>query len=151
MNIYEGRLKKLGVAQMQSDQRKYSLIEVGDDIVQNIWVSHKLNAFLDDGLNTSQPTKLWVLKMGLAGKGLAGVQVAGGKTYFSAPFSYGAVIFFLLMLLVPGIACIFNGLFAKDMGMGFFYLGVVLVAMAYFPVKMVLTYRGIPKDGAKVL
>jgi len=147
MQVYEGRLKKLGVAQAGTGQKKYSLIEIGDNVVQNVVVGNKLDNFLDDGLQTIEPTKLWTIPMGIMGTGLVAVQVESGKKYVSAPFSFSGVFFVFGLTALFGLIAIFSG-----MGKGVPYMGALLLAFSGWTFyRTIFQYLAIPKDGATVL
>jgi hypothetical protein len=109
MAFYEGRLKRLGSSENRGNFTIYSLIEIGDDVLTKVTVSNKLDTFLRDGLQTSEPVKLWTIKNSLTCKGLAAVQIANGKKYISRPFSLGDMVLpSLSMLLASAIAGSFN-------------------------------------------
>lgn len=39
MGVVEGQLKKLGNAAIRNDRTRYSLIEIGDQIITNVWLA----------------------------------------------------------------------------------------------------------------
>lgn len=97
MGVVEGQLKKLGNAAIRNDRTRYSLIEIGDQIITNVLVSNKLDNFLSDGLKTDAPTKLWIFSLGFGNKGLAALQVGGGTRYISSPLLTGLYIFQIIL------------------------------------------------------
>lgn len=147
MQLYEGRLKKLGTAQAGTGQKKYSLIEIGDSIVQNVVVNNKLDNFLDDGLQTTESAKLWTIPMGIMGTGLVAVEVEGGKKYIAAPFSFFAIFFVFGITALFGIIAIFSG-----MNKGIPYIGALLLALSCWTFyRTIFQYVAIRKDGATIL
>ena len=78
MEIVEGDLRKLGKATVNQKITKYSLIQIGNQIISDASVSNKLDNYLTDGLKTTQPTKLWISR-----NEILAVQVAGGQRYYS--------------------------------------------------------------------
>lgn len=105
MKLIEGKLKRLGEAtvNLKNEIVKYSLIQIGDQTLTNVSVDRKLNNFLADGIETDQPTKLWLLN---GGKAVMGVQVGDDTRYFGTvnPFVYFALLFNVGLALVMGAA-----------------------------------------------
>ena len=94
MKLIEGKLKRLGesTVNMKTEVVKYSLIQIGDKTLTNVSVDRKLNNFLSDGIETDQPTKLWLLN---GSKMVMGVQVGNDTRYYGTinPFFYFAMLF----------------------------------------------------------
>ena len=94
MKLIEGKLKRLGesTVKMKTEVVKYSLIQIGDKTLTNVSVDRKLNNFLADGIETDQPTKLWLLN---GSKMVMGVQVGNDTRYYGTinPFFYFAMLF----------------------------------------------------------
>jgi hypothetical protein len=94
MKLIEGKLKRLGesTVNLKNEIVKYSLIQIGDKTLTNVSVDRKLNNFLADGIETDEPTKLWLLN---GGKIVMGVQVGSDTRYYGTinPFFYFAMLF----------------------------------------------------------
>lgn len=105
MKLIEGKLKRLGesTVNLKNEIVKYSLIQIGDQTLTNVSVDRKLNNFLADGIETDQPTKLWLLN---GGKIVMGVQVGSDTRYYGTinPFFYFAMLFNVGLALVLGAA-----------------------------------------------
>ena len=90
MKLVEGTLSRLGesTVNMKNEYVKYSLIQIGNEIITNVVVDRKLNNFLNDGLNTTAPTRLWFLGK----KTIMAVQIGNGMRFYGKvnPFFYGA-------------------------------------------------------------
>jgi hypothetical protein len=99
MKYVEGPLERLGDAtvNMKNEYVKYSLIEIGGQVLTGLIVDRKLNNFLQDGLKTQAPTKLWLVGR----KTIMGVQVGNGLRFYGKvnPFFYVAVPVFLLLIV----------------------------------------------------
>ena len=91
MEIFEGDLRKLGKATVTQTLTKYSLIQIGNQVVSDVSVSNKLDNYLTDGLNTQASTKLWISR-----KEILGVQVADGQRYYSK--TPGSIYFSVCLL-----------------------------------------------------
>ena len=76
MRVVEGRLTLLGNSTMDSKQRIYSVIQIGDHLLQKIYVVNAMDSFLQQSLNQPGTTRLHLL-----GKFLMGVQLPNGKLY----------------------------------------------------------------------
>lgn len=100
MKLIEGRLKRLGesTTNLKTEVTKYSLIQIGDQTLTNVMVDRKLENFLQDGLQTEEPTKLWFLS---GQKIIMGVQAGNDTRYYGTvnPFFYFALLFNI------GLAC----------------------------------------------
>lgn len=64
-----------------------------------------LIGFLGDGLRTSQPIKLWTIRMPFRKKGLIALQIGVGKKYISPPFSFFTMFFFGLVFSLIALGC----------------------------------------------
>lgn len=125
MKLIEGRLKRLGesTVNMRTEVVKYSLIQIGDKTLTNLKVSRKLNNFLQDGIETELPTKLWMTG-GLRREVMA-VQVGDDTRYYN--LSIGGMLFFtVLHFSITAMA------FSLSAGFGLFLLVMGLVL--YVPV-----------------
>ena len=127
MKLIEGRLKRLGesTVNMRTEVVKYSLIQIGDKTLTNLKVSRKLNNFLQDGIETELPTKLWMTG-GLRREVMA-VQVGDDTRYYN--LSVGGLLFFTaLHFSITAMA------FNLNIGFGLFLLVMGLVL--YVPVLL---------------
>lgn len=127
MKLIEGRLKRLGesTVNMRTEVVKYSLIQIGDKTLTNLKVSRKLNNFLQDGIETELPTKLWMTG-GLRREVMA-VQIGDDTRYYN--LSVGGLLFFTaLHFSITAMA------FNLNVGFGLFLLVMGLVL--YVPVLL---------------
>ncbi|MCU4118428.1 hypothetical protein [Variovorax sp. N23] len=127
MKLIEGKLKRLGesTVNMRAEVVKYSLIQIGDKTLTNLKVSRKLNNFLQDGIETELPTKLWMTG-GLRREVMA-VQVGDDTRYYN--LSVGGLLFFTaLHFSITAMA------FNLNIGFGLFLLVMGLVL--YVPVLL---------------
>lgn len=76
MKIAEGPISLLGNARINNKVTTYSVIEIGNQILQKIAVPNSLDNFLSRGLNQQGVSKLF-----LRGKVLCGIQTPDGKIY----------------------------------------------------------------------
>jgi len=101
MKLIEGRLKRLGesTTNLKTEVTKYSLIQIGDQTLTNVMVDRKLENFLQDGLQTEEPTKLWFLS---GQKIIMGVQAGNDTRYYGTvnPFFYFALLFNIVMTCI---------------------------------------------------
>lgn len=81
MKLIEGKLKRLdeSTVNMKNEWVKYSLIQIGDETITNVMVDRKLNNFLQDGIDSPEFTKLWMLS---SNKIVMGVQVGTDTRYY---------------------------------------------------------------------
>src|SRR3954470_20361678 len=95
MKLIEGKLRRLGAASVNGSIVKYSLIQVDDQVFPDVEVGRKLNNFLEDGLRTEAPTKLWFLGNH---KTLMAVQVGDNTRYLARanPAMYVMLVVFVL-------------------------------------------------------
>lgn len=127
MKLIEGRLKRLGesTVNMRTEVVKYSLIQIGDKTLTNLKVSRKLNNFLQDGIETELPTKLWMTG-GLRREVMA-VQVGDDTRYYN--LSVGGLLFFTaLHFSITAMA--FN--LSAGFGLFLLLLGVALYVPVLF-------------------
>ena len=127
MKIIEGRLKRLGesTVNMKNEIVKYSLIQIGDQTITNLKISRKLNNFLQDGVETDLPTKLWMTG-GLRREVMA-VQAGDGARYYN--LSIGGLLFFTaLHFAITAMA------FSLSIGFGLFLL--VMGLLIHVPVLL---------------
>lgn len=127
MKLIEGRLKRLGesTVNMKNEIVKYSLIQIGDQTVTNLKISRKLNNFLQDGIETELPTKLWVTG-GLRREVMA-VQAGDGARYYN--LSIGGLLFFtVLHFSITAMAFNLN----TGFGLSLLALGVALYVPVLF-------------------
>ena len=96
LKLVEGALKRLGdsTVNIKNEYVKYSLIQIGEQTFTDVMIDRKLNNFLQDGLQTTAPTKLWFLN---GNKTIMAVQVANATRYYGKvnPFFYCAAIYYL--------------------------------------------------------
>lgn len=105
MKIVEGNLTLLGNATIQNKLIKYSVIEIGDQVLQNTTVPNSLDNFLSRAFKQQGNTKLF-----LNGKVLCGVETPEGKLYcYKANFSAAIVLCVAGVALIPllGLGLIF--------------------------------------------
>jgi hypothetical protein len=95
MEKFEGVLTKLGNATVNKNAYKYSVIEIGGQIIQNKYISNGLQNYLQEGLTSGLPTTLWI-----RGKIIVGVKVEGGGAYFSR-YKLGVNDWIILLISVP--------------------------------------------------
>ena len=140
MKMIEGQLKRLG--ESTTDTRieivKYSLIQIGDQIITNVIIDRKLNNFLNDGLRTDQPTKLWFLQ---GGKAIMGVQVGNETRYFGTinPSFYSAVVLRVILCICVVIFAFFLG---EKLGNNGFIFSVVTILL-FIPILWDTSFRKI--------
>lgn len=96
MKIVEGNLSLLGNATIQRHITQYTVIEIGDTVLQRVRVPTSLDNFLSRALKQSGNTKLF-----LNGKVLCGIQTPEGKLY-----CYRAKPIAALILCAAGIPLI---------------------------------------------
>ncbi len=132
MKFVEGALKRLGdsTVNVKNEYVKYSLIQLGEQIFTDVMIDRKLNNFLQDGLQTTDPTKLWLLN---GNKVIMAVQVGNATRYYGKvnPFVYAAIAFYIAIAVDAGIN--FN-----------IWWSVVIMAIAYFFfIRKIIDYRSI--------
>jgi len=93
MQVVEGSLVLLGNATIQGKVTTYSVIEIGDQILQKVRVPRSLDNFLSRALQQNGITKLF-----LNGKIVCGVQTPEGKIY-----CYKASTIAGLILCIAGV------------------------------------------------
>lgn len=76
MKIVEGNIVLLGNSSIKTQTKIYSVIEIGNTILQKITVPISLDNFLGRGLDQHGNSKLY-----LSGKVLCGIQTPDGKIY----------------------------------------------------------------------
>jgi TM2 domain-containing membrane protein YozV len=99
----EGKLKMLGKSSGSDRDRKYSLIEIGDQHLQNVSITNGLDNFLHKGLDSEKPVTIWVFKSSILGI------VVDEKLYASEPgtgvatWLFTSLMFGFFALFVVGI------------------------------------------------
>lgn len=147
MEIYEGKLERISSGTSTSDMTTYTLVEIGDEVVKNLVLNNKLDSFLRDGVNTSQPTKLWTISMPFRKRGLIAVQIGEGKKYVAPPFSFFTSFFFTVLFSLMAWGCFT----LKGMGMVAWVIGGLLLAeVLWFFVMPVVGYFNSPRDGIRL-
>ena len=125
MKVIEGRLTRLGdsTVSLRDNIVKYTVVQIGDRTITNLKISRKLNNFLEDGMDTDLPTRLWVTG-GLRREVMA-VQAGDATRYYN--LSIGRPLFFAaLHFAVTAMA------FQLSAGFGLFLLA--LGALLHVPV-----------------
>lgn len=105
MKVVEGNLTLLGNATIQNKITSYSVLEIGDQILQKIKVPRSLDNFLSRALDQQGTTTLY-----FQGKILCGVRTPDGKIYcYNARPVAGAILCVLGVPLIPvfGIGLLF--------------------------------------------
>ena len=136
MKFVEGALKRLGdsTVNVKNEYVKYSLIQLGEQTFTDVMIDRKLNNFLQDGLQTTDPTKLWFLN---GNKVIMAVQVGKATRYYGKvnPFFYAAAIIYLAIAV--GCGLYFN-----------IWWFVAITAFSYlFFIRKILDYRSIATIG----
>lgn len=75
-------LKSLGASSSDGQDTKYSVVEIGDTLLNNVRISTSLDNFLRKGLNRDEIT---IYATGRS-NGVIGAVRLDGKTYVAAPF-----------------------------------------------------------------
>lgn len=96
MKLVEGDLKRLGdsTINVKNNLVKYTLIQVDDRIFSDCLIDRKINNFLQDGLNTTDSTKIWFMN---DKKTIMAVQAGNTTRYYAKinPFFYISTIILL--------------------------------------------------------
>ncbi|WP_306393319.1 hypothetical protein [Telluria beijingensis] len=109
MNTIEGNLTLLGNATIQNKLTTYTVVEIGDRILQKIAVPSSLDNFMSRALNQNGTTKLF-----MQGRLVCGIQTPDGKIYcYNARPVVGAILCLLGVPLIPffglGLLVIWQG------------------------------------------
>lgn len=99
MKKFTGVLKKLGEASMERVYNKYSMIQIGDEVLTNVKIARKLDPFLEEGLRTKSPTTISLM----AGNVIMGVQIEGQQRYLSK-YNWAGMGLGGAVLLIAGYA-----------------------------------------------
>lgn len=100
MKYVEGPLVKLGNATVSQVATRYSLIQVGKEVITNVGITNKLDNYLRDGLKTTEPTKLWISR-----SEILAVQVANDERYYAkVPGSVYMSVFLLAFVSLIALA-----------------------------------------------
>ena len=132
MKTIQGYLRRLGesTVDMATETKKYSLIEVGDQVISSVVVSRKLANFVSDGVGQE-------VVLHLHGSAIVACEV-NGKTYFEGQFAtpFGTVLamvsgvagafFFAMAYVLIMIALKIEGGGASLLAFGIFAVGAVL-------------------------
>lgn len=97
----------LGNAKVFPRGHRYSVIEFDNQIFTDVLVPAKLDNFLQRGLETNKPIKVWIVKMGFGNKTIPCLEL-DGKKYSSAPFGFGDIFFMALVALIFLLASAFG-------------------------------------------
>jgi hypothetical protein len=141
MKIYEGQLRRIVAGAVSSDTTTFTAVEIGNEVLKNLVVNRKLESFLGDGLNSSQPITLWTIWIPLRKNGLVALQVGDRKKYISPPFSLLTMIFFTLFFSLMACAC-----FSMN-GTVYWLMGGLLLAVVWLLIMPMMGYLNVPKDG----
>ena len=97
MSTYQGELTSLGNSVIRNTVTTYSIIEIGDQVIQKIKVPNSLDNFLVKSLKQGGTTKLY-----LSGSLLVGVTLSDGKSYcYKAKPIAGLLILLIGIPLIP--------------------------------------------------
>ncbi|MDD4942492.1 hypothetical protein BDD18_3275 [Acidovorax temperans] len=107
MSEHEGVLKMLGNAKIYPLGHRYSVIEFDNKIFTDVLVPTKLDNFLQRGLETNKPIKVWIMKMGFGNKTIPCFEL-DGKKYCSAPFGFGDLFFMTFLSLIFLLVSLFG-------------------------------------------
>lgn len=125
MQKTSGVLRSLGSSTVSSDFVAYTIIEIGDEVLQKIDIPKPLDNFLRFSVQSVAQTDLYIV-----GRTILGLKTADGKAYFtniSARLRKRFLAFALFALIF-----LFSGLFALQEG-GFLFLllgaGLAHIAM----------------------
>jgi len=99
MKKFTGTLKKLGEASMERVYNKYSMIQIGDEVLTNIKIARKLDPFLEEGLRTKSPMTISLM----AGNVIMAVQIEGQQRYLSK-YNWGGMGVGGATMLIAGYA-----------------------------------------------
>lgn len=99
MKKFTGVLKKLGEASMERVYNKYSMIQIGDEVLTNVKIARKLDPFLEEGLRTKSPTTISLM----AGNVIMAVQIEGQQRYLSK-YNWGGMAVGGVTLLIAAYA-----------------------------------------------
>ncbi len=99
MKKLTGTLKKLGEASMERVYNKYSMIQIGDEVLTNIKIARKLDPFLEEGLRTKSPMTISLM----AGNVIMAVQIEGQQRYLSK-YNWGGMGVGGTTMLIAGYA-----------------------------------------------
>ncbi len=135
MSEHEGVLKMLGNAKVWARGHRYSVIEFDNQIFTDVLVPAKLDNFLQRGLQTNKPIKVWIMKMGFGNKTIPCLEL-DGKKYSSAPFGFGDLFFMTFVYLIFLLVSLFGDFpsIVKLIGVPVFSLGM------YTTISPVLSY-----------
>ena len=95
MNKYVGVIKQLGNASTNPAAHNYSLVEIGDKIIQNKFASNGLVNYLEQALKSGDSVTLWVHS-----RYIVAIKLADQKTY-ATKFKIGGTTIVLLIASIP--------------------------------------------------
>ena len=109
MSTYQGELSSLGNSVVKNAITTYSIIEIGEHVLQKIKVPNSLDNFLVKSLKQGGTTKLYI-----SGSMLVGVTLSDGKSYcYKAKPIAGFVTILFGILTIPffglGLIYIWHG------------------------------------------
>lgn len=97
MSTYQGEITSLGNSVTKNAITTYTIIEIGDQVIQKIKVPNSLDNFLVKSLQQGGTTKLYI-----NGSMLVGVTLGNGKSYcYKAKPIAGLVIILFGILTIP--------------------------------------------------
>lgn len=97
MSTYQGEITSLGNSVTKNAITTYTIIEIGDQVIQKIKVPNSLDNFLVKSLQQGGTTKLYI-----NGSMLVGVTLGNGKSYcYKAKPISGLIIILFGILTIP--------------------------------------------------
>lgn len=95
----EGNLKMLGNSTISDKGAKYSVIEIGEHLIQNATITKNLDNYLQRALGNQNPVAIWQSESAIKGV------VVDGKLYAEAPATGVAV--WIFATLISGLFSLF--------------------------------------------
>lgn len=95
MDKYAGVIKRLGNASTNPVAHKYSVVEIGDKVIQNKFASNGLVNYLEQALKSGDSVTLWVLN-----RHIVAIKLADQKTY-ATKFKIGGGTILMLIASIP--------------------------------------------------
>ena len=95
MNKFVGVIKRLGNAITNEVAHKYTVVEIGDKVIQNKFVSNGLVNYLEQAVASGESVSLWVLN-----HQIVAIKLANQKTY-ATKYKIGWKNVVALVLSIP--------------------------------------------------
>ncbi len=116
MNKFTGVITRLGNAVTNEVAHKYSVVEIGDKVIQNKFVSNGLVNYLEQAVASGESVSLWVLN-----HQIVGIKLANQKTY-ATKYKVGWRTVLLLVASIPMMVILIGFVIAA------FALGKIIAA-----------------------